>query len=93
MFAASIPLDLLLELAHLYDRNPAQFFYIPAERMTSAVLREGLAELRNSGYLEEEMRGVVRFTTRGYKAFQQEQAPKKVTTGDRPNIADLPAWA
>jgi Mn-dependent DtxR family transcriptional regulator len=40
--------------------------------LDSAVAREVIAQLRNEGYVEEQVRGVIRFTPRGYKAYKSE---------------------
>jgi len=60
--------QLLLLLAGNYERNPLHFVTLPKEAVDSSFMRVALAELRNEGYVEEQMRGVVRLTARGYKA-------------------------
>jgi hypothetical protein len=62
--------SLLLTLAEYYENNPGNFCRIPKPDLASALLRETVAELRNEGYVEEEVRGVIRFTERGYKAYR-----------------------
>ena len=37
--------------------------------------REILAELRNAGHVEEDARGTIRLTPRGYRAFQNDPPP------------------
>jgi hypothetical protein len=93
MLATSIPADLLLELARLYESNPRQFLHIPSETMACVAVREAIAELRNNNFLEEEVRGVVRFTRLGYKVFQRELIQRKFPSAETQTIAELPAWA
>jgi hypothetical protein len=62
--------SLLLTLAEYYENNPQEFCRIPKSDLASALLRETVAELRNEGYVEEEIRGVIRFTDRGYRAYR-----------------------
>jgi hypothetical protein len=40
--------------------------------MDSPVAREVVAELRNEKHLEEQMRGVVRLTWRGYELYKNQ---------------------
>jgi predicted transcriptional regulator len=93
MSAASIPTDLLCELAQMYERDTAQYLHVPQQQMTSAVLREAIAELRNDGYLDEDSRGVVRFTARGYKTFKLQLGAERLARGEGRSLADVPAWA
>jgi predicted transcriptional regulator len=93
MSAASIPSDLLCELAQMYERDAAQFLSVPQQQMTSALVREGIAELRNEGYLEEELRGVVRLTARGYKMLQRQLGSRRNVGSEARPGTDMPAWA
>lgn len=93
MSAASMTTDLLCELAQMYERDAAQFLAIPQQQMTSALVREAIAELRNEGYLEEELRGVVRLTARGYKMLQRQLGARKNVGSEPRPASDLPAWA
>jgi len=43
--------------------------------LDSSIAREVVAELRNGGYVEEQVRGVIRFTLRGYRAYRNEPLP------------------
>jgi len=45
------------------------------ETVDSALAREIVAELRNEGYVEEEIRGVIRLTPRGYRAYKNDPLP------------------
>jgi len=93
MSAASISSDLLCELTRLYESDATQFLHIPQQQMTSAFVREAIAELRNEGYLEEEMRGVVRLTARGYKLLTGRAGRKRNPANDSGAIGRTPAWA
>lgn len=66
----SIQRDLLVTLAHHYERNPAQFVTLPQQTVDCSDARVAVAELRNEGYVEEQIRGVVRLTARGYKIYK-----------------------
>jgi Mn-dependent DtxR family transcriptional regulator len=39
--------------------------------------RQAVAELRNEGYVEEEVRGVIRLTERGYRAYKKKSSPAR----------------
>ncbi len=41
----------------------------------SALAREIVAELRNEGHVEVDVRGTIRLTPRGYRAFQNDPPP------------------
>lgn len=62
--------DLLVTLANSYEENPNQFVTLPKLVLDSSSARVAVAELRNEGYVEECVRGVVRLTPRGYRAFK-----------------------
>jgi Mn-dependent DtxR family transcriptional regulator len=36
------------------------------------LVREIVAELRNQGYVEEQIRGVIRLTARGYSSYKKQ---------------------
>ena len=40
--------------------------------VASAEARQTVSELRNEGYVEEEIRGVIRLTPRGYKEYKRK---------------------
>jgi hypothetical protein len=63
---------LLVALAARYTEDPHQFLTVSRQTLDSAVAREVIAQLRNEGYVEEQVRGVIRFTPRGYKAYKSE---------------------
>jgi len=66
---------ILVTLARNYEINPDQFVTLSKQTVDSALAREAVAELRNEGYIEEEVRGVIRFTQRGYKAYKNQPLP------------------
>jgi hypothetical protein len=63
---------LLLTLGGKYQEDPRQFVTLPKQTMDSAVARQIVADLRNQGYVEEQVRGVIRLTARGYSAYLHE---------------------
>ena len=63
------------KLAERYRENPAGFLSLSKEAIDSALGREIVAELRNEGHVEEEVRGTIRLTPRGYRAFQNDPPP------------------
>jgi hypothetical protein len=72
--------DLILDglrfkLAEQYRENPAGFLNLAKEAIDSALGREIVAKLRNEGHVEEEVRGKIRLTPRGYRAFQNDPLP------------------
>ncbi|HXX00858.1 MAG TPA: hypothetical protein VEJ00_06565 [Candidatus Acidoferrales bacterium] len=61
----------LVALAHSYEEDPRRFVSLPKPMLDSSVARMAVAELRNEGYVEEQVRGVIRLTPRGYKAYKE----------------------
>ena len=72
---------LRFKLAEQYRENPAGFLSLSREVIDSAVSREIVAELRNEGHVEEEVRGTIRLTPRGYRAFQNDPPPYSYRNG------------
>jgi hypothetical protein len=62
-------------LAQRYREDPRHFVSLSKEAMDSPSGREIVAELRNEGHVEEDVRGTIRFTPRGYRAFQNDPPP------------------
>jgi len=62
--------DLLVSLANTYEEDPGRFVTLPKPVLDSSFMRLAVAELRNEGYVEEQVRGVVRLTPLGYKAYK-----------------------
>jgi hypothetical protein len=71
MFQESVENDLLHALARCYEHNPGEFVTLPRQTVDSSVARVAVAELRNEGYVEEQMRGVIRLTPRGYSVYKR----------------------
>jgi len=70
MNPAVVDHELLIALAHSYEADPGRFVSLPKPVIDSSLARMAVAELRNQGYVEEQVRGVVRLTPRGYKAYK-----------------------
>jgi hypothetical protein len=58
--------ELLAILAKHYERDWTEFITLSQQFLDSALAREVVAQLRNAGYIEEEVRGTIRLTARGY---------------------------
>jgi len=72
--------DLLMGLAERYEQDPGQFMQLSQQSLASVLVREAVAHLRNEGIVEEEIRGVIRLTARGYMAFKKNAAASLVYT-------------
>jgi len=70
---------LRFKLAQRYRENPTNFLSLSQQAVDSPVAREIVAELRNEGHVEEEIRGRIRLTARGYRAFQNDPPPYSYT--------------
>ncbi|HUJ96328.1 MAG TPA: hypothetical protein VLW84_13735 [Terriglobales bacterium] len=70
MHTEAIQSELLVTLADRYEHDPAEFVTLPKHILDSSSARVALAELRNDGFVEEQVRGVIRLTSRGYKAYK-----------------------
>jgi hypothetical protein len=66
---------LLVSLAATYEQDPARYVTLSKQTLDSALAREVVAELRNEGSVEEQVRGVIRLTTRGYKMYKNKPLP------------------
>jgi hypothetical protein len=71
MHQETVQNELLVTLAHSYEEDPAQFVTVPKPVLDSSLARLAMAELRNDGYLEEQVRGVVRLTALGYEKLRR----------------------
>ena len=67
MDSTSIRDGLLASLTERFEADPAHFVSLPKQIVDSSSARALIAELRNSGCVEEQERGIIRFTLRGYK--------------------------
>ena len=75
MLWESIQNELLVTLGHFYEQDPHHFMRLPKQTVDSGVARVALAELRNAGYVEEQVRGEVRLTPMGYKVYKNKPLP------------------
>lgn len=66
---------LRFKLAQRYRENPTHFVSLSKQAVDSALAREIVAELRNEGHVEEDVRDTIRLTPRGYMAFQNDPPP------------------
>jgi Mn-dependent DtxR family transcriptional regulator len=61
---------ILLTLVIRYEEDHRQFVTLPRQVLDSSSTRVAVAELRNEGLVEEQVRGVIRLTARGYKKYK-----------------------
>jgi Mn-dependent DtxR family transcriptional regulator len=61
---------LLITLAEGYEQNPSGYITLSKETVDSSEARVVIADMRNQGYVDEQYRGVVRLTLRGYELFR-----------------------
>ena len=66
---------LLFTLASAYEEDPCHFVTLSKQTVDSSLAREVVAELRNEGYVEEQVRGVIRLTARGYALHKNKPLP------------------
>jgi hypothetical protein len=71
----SIQTELFVTLAEHYEHDPREFVRLPQQTVDSSFARVAVAELRNEGYVEEQIRGVVRLTLRGYNVYKSQPHP------------------
>jgi|SRR5208283_817800 len=69
MSCQDIQNGLLLTLVRCYEEDPRRFVTLSKQILDSSAARVAVAELRNGGFLEERVRGVVRLTIRGYQKY------------------------
>jgi hypothetical protein len=74
MQLAAIQTELFVTLVEHYEQDPGEFVRLPQQTVDSSFARVAVAELRNQGYVEEQIRGVVRLTLRGYKQYKSRSA-------------------
>src|SRR5438094_8238259 len=65
---------LLITLATRYEEDPHQFVTLSKRTLDSSLARGMVAELRNEGYVQEQVRGVIRMTPRGYMEYRSESS-------------------
>ena len=66
---------LLLSLAQLYQKDPKEFLTLSRQTIDSSLAREVISQLRNDGFIEEDIRGVIRLTARGYRDYRNDPLP------------------
>ncbi len=62
--------ELLVTLMGCYEQNPDQFITLSKQTVDCSSSRVMVAELRNEGIVEEQVRGVIRLTPHGYSAIK-----------------------
>lgn len=75
MSAQNIRDGLLVTLVIRYERDPGQFVTLSKQTVDSSSARLAIAELRNEGLVEEQVRGVIRLTALGYKKYRNAPLP------------------
>jgi len=75
MHSQSVRDGLLLALIAGYEEDPLQFLMLSKPTVDSSLAREVVAELRNEGHVEEQIRGVIRLTARGYREYGSKSWP------------------
>ena len=64
--------ELIHRLAERYEEDPTEYTQLPQPTVASSLARQAVSELRNEGLVEEEVRGVIRLTPRGYKEYKRK---------------------
>lgn len=75
MSQQNMPDGLLVTLALRYEQNRDQFVILSKQTVDSSSVRLAIAELRNQGLVEEQVRGVIRLTALGYKKYKNAPLP------------------
>jgi Mn-dependent DtxR family transcriptional regulator len=75
MFVQSIREGILGTLVLRYEQDRAQFVTLSKQTVDSSYARLAIAELRNEGLVEEQVRGVIRLTARGYEKYRNAALP------------------
>jgi Mn-dependent DtxR family transcriptional regulator len=66
---------LLVALVLRYEQDRGQFVTLSKQTVDSSSARLAIAELRNQGLVEEQVRGVIRLTDLGYKKYKNAPLP------------------
>jgi hypothetical protein len=72
MHQQTIDNDIFVALIQHYEHDPGEYVELPRRAVDSSASRIAVAELRNEGYIDEQVRGVVRLTRRGYLVFRNQ---------------------
>ena len=75
MRAQNIRDGLLVALVLRYEQDQDQFLVLSKQTVDSSFARLAIAELRNQGVVEEQVRGVIRLTELGYKTYKNTPLP------------------
>jgi hypothetical protein len=62
--------SLLTTLVLTYEQDCDQFVILSKQTVDSSSARLAIADLRNQGMVEEQVRGVIRLTALGYKKYK-----------------------
>ncbi|MGA2337176.1 MAG: hypothetical protein WA383_17405 [Terriglobales bacterium] len=65
----------LVALVLRYEQDRDQFLILSKQTLDSSYARLAIAELRNEGLVEEQVRGVIRLTALGYKKYKDTPLP------------------
>ncbi len=68
----SVRVEILSTLSRQFEQDSRQFVVIPQPMMQMCATRAALAELRNDGFIEEQVRGVVRLRPHGYMMLHKQ---------------------
>jgi hypothetical protein len=66
---------LLIALVLRYEQDHNQFLVLSKQTIDSSTARLAIAELRNQGFVEEQVRGVIRLTELGYQKYKKAPLP------------------
>ncbi len=69
MLVQNIRNGLLVALVLRYEQDRSQFVTLSKQTVDSSYARLAIAQLRNEGLVEEQVRGVIRLTALGYKKY------------------------
>src|SRR5438876_9522255 len=72
---------LLVALVLRYEQDRDQFVILSKHTVDSSSARLAIAELRNEGLVEEQVRGVIRLTALGYKKYKNAPLPYADASG------------
>ena len=70
MLPATISDSVLVTLVLNYEQHRDEFVALPKQTIDSSSARLAIAELRNQGLLQEQVRGVIRLTAQGYRKYK-----------------------
>ena len=65
----------MVALVLRYEQDRNHFVILSKQTVDSSSTRLAIAELRNEGLVEEQVRGVIRLTELGYKKYKNRPLP------------------